>query len=143
MEDGSNQKITADKSIVSVNVHELDKCVSLYQSCCDQKGFHEEKHVEGPYKNNKLRDEPTSPVRNGASIDGGEENHLQPDETIVWIYCDVYDTGIGIPDDNKHIGRECRQVFCKRSLLPIQKTFGNQLIITSMVHRLPSVMVHI
>ncbi|KAI7989732.1 Histidine kinase 5 [Camellia lanceoleosa] len=85
-----------DRSTVSVNVHEQDKCVSLSQSCCDQKGFHEEKHGEGPYKNHTLDDEPKTPIRNGASIDGGEENHLQPDETIVWICCDVYDTGIGI-----------------------------------------------
>ncbi|KAL7190911.1 hypothetical protein ACSBR2_023060 [Camellia fascicularis] len=99
MEEGSNQKITADRSTVSVNVHDLDKCVSLYQSCCDQKGFHEEKHGEGPYKNHKLRDKPKTPVRNRASIDGGEENHLQPDETIVWICCDVYDTGIGIREN--------------------------------------------
>ncbi|CAL5345391.1 unnamed protein product [Camellia sinensis] len=99
MEEGSNQKITADRPTVSVNVHEQDKCVSLSQSCCDQKGFHEEKHGEGPYKNHTLDDEPKTPVRNGASIDGGEENHLQPNETIVWICCDVYDTGIGIPEN--------------------------------------------
>ncbi|CAL5443704.1 unnamed protein product [Camellia sinensis] len=82
MEEGSNQKITTDRSTVSINVHEQDKCVSLSQSSCDQKGFHEEKHREGPYKNHTLADEPKTPVRNGASIDGGEENHLQPDETI-------------------------------------------------------------
>ncbi|KAI8015498.1 Histidine kinase 5 [Camellia lanceoleosa] len=88
MEEGSNQKITIDRPTVSVNVHEQDKCVSLSQSCCDKKGFHEEKHGEGPYKNHALDDEPKTPVRNGASVDGGEENHLQPDETIVWICCD-------------------------------------------------------
>ncbi|CAL5439394.1 unnamed protein product [Camellia sinensis] len=99
MEEGSNQKITADRPTVSVNVHEQDKCVSLSQSCCDKKGFHENKHGEGPYKNHTLDDEPKTPVRNGASIDGGEENHLQPDETIVWICCDVYDTGNGIPEN--------------------------------------------
>ncbi|KAF5959104.1 hypothetical protein HYC85_000313 [Camellia sinensis] len=99
MEEGSNQKITADRPTVSVNVHEQDKCLSLSQSCCDQKGFHEEKHGEGPYKNHTLDDEPKTPVRNGASIDGGEENHLQPNETIVWICCDVYDTVIGIPEN--------------------------------------------
>ncbi|CAL5439811.1 unnamed protein product [Camellia sinensis] len=98
MEEGSNQKITVDRSTVSVNVHEQDKYISLSQSCCDQKGFHEEKHGKGPYKNHTLDDEPKTLVRNGASIDGGEENHLQPDETIVWICCDVYDTGIGIPE---------------------------------------------
>ncbi|CAL5434838.1 unnamed protein product [Camellia sinensis] len=99
MEEGSNQKITVDRSTVSVNVHEQDKYISLSQSCCDQKGFHEEKHGKGPYKNHTLDDEPKTLVRNGASIDGGEENHLQPDETIVWICCDVYDTGIGIPEN--------------------------------------------
>ncbi|KAF5955882.1 hypothetical protein HYC85_008738 [Camellia sinensis] len=74
MEEGSNQKITTNRPTVSINVHEQDKCISLSQSCCNQKGFHEEKHGEGPYKNHTLDDEPKTPVRNGNSIDGGEEN---------------------------------------------------------------------
>ncbi|KAL7244377.1 hypothetical protein ACSBR1_016591 [Camellia fascicularis] len=79
MEEGSNQRITVDRPIVSVNVHEQDKCVSLSQSCCDQKGFHEKKHGEGPYKNHTLDDEPKTPVRNGASMDGAD-NSDDPDE---------------------------------------------------------------
>ncbi|CAL5390246.1 unnamed protein product [Camellia sinensis] len=70
MEEGSNQKITADRETRGRSL-----------------------------QNHTLDDEPKTPVRNGALIDGGEENHLQPDETIVWICCNVYDTGIGIPEN--------------------------------------------
>ncbi|KAF5949592.1 hypothetical protein HYC85_011585 [Camellia sinensis] len=65
MEEGSNQKITADRSTVSVNVHEQDKCVSLSQSYCDQKGFHEEKHGEGPYKTIHLMTNPKPQLEMG------------------------------------------------------------------------------
>ncbi|THG07559.1 hypothetical protein TEA_022963 [Camellia sinensis var. sinensis] len=77
--------------------HEGKVGMKLYVVLAPSLGFHEEKHGKGPYKNHTLDDEPKTLVRNGASIDEGEENHLQPDETIVWICCDVYDTGIGIP----------------------------------------------
>ncbi|KAF5956129.1 hypothetical protein HYC85_008985 [Camellia sinensis] len=63
--------------------HEGKVGMKLYVVPAPSSGFHEEKHGEGPYKNHTLDDEPKTPVRNGASIDEGEENHLQLDETIV------------------------------------------------------------
>ncbi|KAI7997754.1 putative histidine kinase 1 [Camellia lanceoleosa] len=93
MGEGFNQKISADRSTFSVNTPEPDKCLSLSQIGCDWKGFHGQKNGECPYKNHTLDDEPKTPVRNGASMDGCE------DEPTVWIRCDVYDTGIGIPEN--------------------------------------------
>ncbi|XAR71463.1 Histidine kinase [Bertholletia excelsa] len=52
---------------------------------------------EGPVKNHKVDDEPKTPIKNEALMNGDEENHLN--ETTVWIRCDVYDTGIGIPEN--------------------------------------------
>ncbi|KAF5940389.1 hypothetical protein HYC85_021556 [Camellia sinensis] len=93
MGEGFNQKISADRSTFSVNTPEPDKCLSLSQIGCDWKGFHGQKNGECPYKNHTLDDEPKTPERNGASMDGCE------DEPTVWIRCDVYDTGIGIPEN--------------------------------------------
>ncbi|THG13629.1 hypothetical protein TEA_024065 [Camellia sinensis var. sinensis] len=93
MGEGFNQKISADRSTFSVNTPEPDKCLSLSQIGCDWKGFHGQKNGECPYKNHTLDDEPKTPDRNGASMDGCE------DEPTVWIRCDVYDTGIGIPEN--------------------------------------------
>ncbi|KAJ9549482.1 hypothetical protein OSB04_022025 [Centaurea solstitialis] len=37
-------------------------------------------------------------TKTGVLLDGDEENELQSHETVVWIRCDVKDTGIGIPE---------------------------------------------
>ncbi|KAL7170899.1 hypothetical protein ACSBR2_035705 [Camellia fascicularis] len=93
MGEGFNQKTPADRSTFSVDTPEPDKCLSLSQIGCDRKGFHGQKNGECPYKNHTLDNEPKTPVRNGASMDGRE------DEPTAWIRCDVYDTGIGIPEN--------------------------------------------
>ncbi|KAL6970667.1 hypothetical protein U1Q18_030361 [Sarracenia purpurea var. burkii] len=99
MDNRPNQKISTDKSTFSENVQESDECLSLSQCGSDPNGFHGSTHQEGPCKSHTLDDEPKTPIRNGASTDGGEENHPYPHETTVWICCDVYDTGIGIPEN--------------------------------------------
>ncbi|KAH7846687.1 hypothetical protein Vadar_016986 [Vaccinium darrowii] len=96
--EGPRENIAADKSVFSAIIQEPDKCLSLSQSESDQNGFHGLIHPEGPHKNSH-DDEPNTSVINGASMDGGEENHPHPSETTVWIRCDVYDTGIGIPEN--------------------------------------------
>ncbi|XP_058067878.1 histidine kinase 5-like isoform X2 [Magnolia sinica] len=37
-------------------------------------------------------------VKMAASMDEYKEKHHHPHETVVWLRCDVYDTGIGIPE---------------------------------------------
>ncbi|KAG5541075.1 hypothetical protein RHGRI_021080 [Rhododendron griersonianum] len=82
----------------SKELQEPDKSSSLSQSESDLKVYHGPIHPEGPCKNS-LGDESKTPVENGTSMDGGEEKHPHASETTVWICCDVYDTGIGIPEN--------------------------------------------
>ncbi|KAI8547690.1 hypothetical protein RHMOL_Rhmol07G0215800 [Rhododendron molle] len=82
----------------SKEIQEPDKSTALSQSESDLKVSHGPIHLEGPCKNS-LGDEAKTPVENGTSMDGGEENHPHASETTVWIRCDVYDTGIGIPEN--------------------------------------------
>lgn len=70
-----------------------EKKQSTSQNDNDQKGFHDRKHSEGSFQDHLWVDEPRTLVNNGNSVDGD----LEGPETTVWIQCDVYDTGIGIP----------------------------------------------
>lgn len=36
-------------------------------------------------------------TQNGDAMDEDKEIRTNPEEPVVWIRCDVYDTGIGIP----------------------------------------------
>lgn len=87
---GSDGSI-ADQSTTDVVKEET--CASMSRTSSDLTGFHGKKH-EGSCQNHSLS-EPGTPVMNG-TIDGTGEQEELP-ETTVWICCDVYDTGIGIP----------------------------------------------
>uniref|UniRef100_A0A5B7BZK3 histidine kinase n=1 Tax=Davidia involucrata TaxID=16924 RepID=A0A5B7BZK3_DAVIN len=93
------QKIVLDQSTVSANIRKEDKCLSTSQGSFERKVFHGQKTGESPYQNHTLNDEPKTPVKSEASMDGDKENHSHLYETTVWICCDVYDTGIGIPEN--------------------------------------------
>ncbi|KAJ4833413.1 hypothetical protein Tsubulata_049508 [Turnera subulata] len=67
------------------------------QSGSDQISSHR-KHSEGPPQNHVPKDEPHTPTKNGHAMTGNEEEDSQLKETTVWLRCDVYDTGIGIPE---------------------------------------------
>lgn len=86
-EKGCQQNLNSNQSKVSPNGVKEEKLAS--QTNCDQKDFHG--HGD---QNHSLSDEPRTPVRNEATM--SEEQSHSP-ETTVWIRCDVYDTGIGIP----------------------------------------------
>ncbi|PIN03070.1 Sensory transduction histidine kinase [Handroanthus impetiginosus] len=53
---------------------------------------------EGAGDNNELNTMPNGPVRNKAPIEEDKMTHSSTEEPVVWIRCDVYDTGIGIPE---------------------------------------------
>ncbi|XP_010548554.1 PREDICTED: histidine kinase 5-like [Tarenaya hassleriana] len=63
--------------------------------------FHSPKRGSDTYTSHFLRTEPQSPSRQGDFVDGDteEERYNMPETVIVWILCDVYDTGIGIPEN--------------------------------------------
>lgn len=50
-----------------------------------------------PHQNHSLDGEPVTPGRNGNTMDGDKLEEPQSQETVVWLRCDVYDSGIGIP----------------------------------------------
>lgn len=56
----------------------------------------EEKHLSTP-QNHGFNDDCRSPVKSECSMNGDTEDQRLSAETTVWIGCDVYDTGIGIP----------------------------------------------
>ncbi|KAI5403905.1 hypothetical protein KIW84_051161 [Lathyrus oleraceus] len=61
----------------------------------------EEKHLSTP-QNHGFNDDCRSPVKSECSMNGDTEDQRLSAETTVWIGCDVYDTGIGIPENAKH-----------------------------------------
>ncbi|GLT47975.1 hypothetical protein SLA2020_216220 [Shorea laevis] len=91
--EASQHSSTADQSTNDVPTEE--KCASKSQTNGDQNGVHGKKRG-GSCHRHQL-DEPRSPFKIG-TLDGDEEQTELP-ETTVWIRCDVYDTGIGIPEN--------------------------------------------
>lgn len=94
-EDGCNQKLDAEQSTSQENgVKENNKPTS--QTNCDRKANHG--HGNGSYHNHSHGDEPGTPNKTEAPRTGDmDQEQSHSPETTVWIRCDVYDTGIGIP----------------------------------------------
>jgi hypothetical protein len=81
----------------SANGRKEEKCLSTSRTTGDWKGTHGQRHIEGPCQNHSSSDEPRTPHKSKVSVDGDNEEQPHSPETKVWIRCDVYDTGIGIP----------------------------------------------
>jgi signal transduction histidine kinase len=90
-----HQKSSADQS--TTNEPKEGKPTSSSQSSSDRKSFHSTKYSEGPYPNHLPSNEPQTPVKNGNTMDGDKGEEPEVPGTTVWLCCDVYDTGIGIP----------------------------------------------
>lgn len=86
----SQQNLNLNQSTVSQNGAKEEKVTS--QTKCDQKDFHG--HGD---KTHSLNEEPRTPVKSEATLGGDVDEQPHSPETTVWIRCDVYDTGIGIP----------------------------------------------
>lgn len=92
--DGSHQKFDVDQSTTIENGKKEDKPTS--ETSYDRKDYHGQSN--GCYQNQSLDDEPRTPNKTEAPrTEDMEEQSHSPEETTVWIRCDVYDTGIGIP----------------------------------------------
>ncbi|KAK8487143.1 hypothetical protein V6N13_145068 [Hibiscus sabdariffa] len=132
---------TANQSTTSVSKEET--CSSMSQTSSDQRGFHGKTH-EGSCQNHS-QSEPGTRVRNG-TIDTSEEQ-AELLETTVWIRCDVYDTGIGIPENalptlfkkymqvsadhaRKYGGTGLGLAICKQ----LVELMGGRLTVSSRVH---------
>uniref|UniRef100_A0A6N2KEI0 histidine kinase n=1 Tax=Salix viminalis TaxID=40686 RepID=A0A6N2KEI0_SALVM len=93
--EGNHQKSSGDQS--TTNELKEDKPKLSSQSSTDRKGFHSKKYSEGPYPNHFPGDGTQTPVKNGNTTDGDEGEEPRVPGTTVWLCCDVFDTGIGIP----------------------------------------------
>ncbi|PON73151.1 Sortase system response regulator [Parasponia andersonii] len=96
-EEVCDKKLNAEQSTSPENgVNEDNKQTS--QTNCDRKAH--QGHGNGSYQNHSHGDEPRTPNKSGAprNEDMDQEQSHSP-ETTVWIRCDVYDTGIGIPEN--------------------------------------------
>nr|XP_027190042.1 histidine kinase 5-like isoform X2 [Cicer arietinum] len=82
--DEGTLKITSGHSTISVNV------------------VKEKKYLSTTPQNHGFNDECRSPVKSECSMNGDTEDQHHSTETTVWIRCDVYDTGIGIPENAIH-----------------------------------------
>lgn len=91
-----HQKMTADQSTISANGVKEEKHLSTPRSRCDQNldGIKQNDHYT---QDNAFNDECRSSVNSECSMNGDTEERTHSTETTVWIRCDVYDTGIGIP----------------------------------------------
>ncbi|CAA3019790.1 histidine kinase 5 [Olea europaea subsp. europaea] len=96
---GSDQTVSSDQSKVLASIKKEGKCLSVSQSKGDQIGSHRPKDGEDTFGSETHKNEPSDPVRNGITMEEDKESNLSTQETIVWICCDVYDTGIGIPEN--------------------------------------------
>ncbi|KAF8400405.1 hypothetical protein HHK36_013703 [Tetracentron sinense] len=96
---GRHQKHAADQSSVSANILKEENSSSTSHSSCNQKSLQCQTYGEGLDQNCTPNGGPRTLVKKAASADGDKEKHPHPHETTVWIRCDVYDTGIGIPEN--------------------------------------------
>ncbi|KAL2637355.1 hypothetical protein AAZV13_06G052800 [Glycine max] len=94
------QMMTPNQSTMSVNGVKEEKHLSKPQSGNDGNLLDGcQKHDDHPSQNHAFNDECGSPAKSECSMNGDTEEQPYSAETTVWIRCDVYDTGIGIPED--------------------------------------------
>lgn len=86
-----HKKSTADNSTVSVNGLQEGTCLPAPQN-----GLCGHKHGD---RNHLHCDALGTPSKSETTMNGNRENKSCSAETTVWIRCDVYDTGIGIPEN--------------------------------------------
>ncbi|MED6111788.1 hypothetical protein PIB30_055570 [Stylosanthes scabra] len=89
----------AKHSSVSGTQANEDRYLSTPQSSSDRNLLDGQRHDHPPSQNHAFHGECRSPVKSECSANGDTEEHHHSTETTVWIRCDVYDTGIGIPEN--------------------------------------------
>ncbi|KAK4401095.1 Histidine kinase [Sesamum angolense] len=120
-----SETVSQDQSTVSTKTRNTS---SMSQIKADQNGSG---HADacGTCENYKLND--MAQIQNGAPMDEDKETHPTPEERVVWIRCDVYDTGIGIPDTaRKYGGTGLGLAICKQ----LVELMGGHLSVSSVEH---------
>ncbi|KAL1532364.1 histidine kinase 5-like [Salvia divinorum] len=88
-------KAPAEQSSDSANTR---KNSSMSRNSGDQRGSHGCYEGEGVGDKNELINTLNDQERDGTQTKEDKARHSNPQESVVWIRCDVYDTGIGIPE---------------------------------------------
>lgn len=90
---GINLYVVPEPSNVMKQDSQSSEDLSMSQSKDDKKGE----------DSSELKDTSNGPERDKIPMgEDGESRDSLPEERIVWIRCDVYDTGIGIPGTNSN-----------------------------------------
>lgn len=89
--------MTTDQSTISENGLNEETQLSSPRTRCDQNLLEGIKHNDNLTENHSLNDECRSSVNSECSMNDDTEEKTHSTEATVWIRCDVYDTGIGIP----------------------------------------------
>lgn len=90
--------MTEDQSTILANGLKEEKHTASPRSTrCDQNHIDDRKHADHPIQNHAFSNECRSSVNSECSMNDDTEEQTHSTETTVWIRCDVYDTGIGIP----------------------------------------------
>ncbi|XP_055820747.1 histidine kinase 5 [Solanum dulcamara] len=95
---GSHKRMASDHSKVLAKICKEDKCTSPSHNALDRKGSGGCKDTDDANERLMQNGEGNYSEQNGASIED-EVDDPNEQETAVWIRCDVYDTGIGIPEN--------------------------------------------
>ncbi|KAK7321555.1 hypothetical protein VNO77_32319 [Canavalia gladiata] len=93
-----HQKMITDQSTISSNGVKEEKHASTPRSSSDPSRHDGQKHNDHPSQNHGFNGECRSSAKSECSMNGDTEEQTHSTETTVWIRCDVYDTGIGIPE---------------------------------------------
>jgi len=98
---GINLYVVSEPPFAKAEGHQK---MTIEQSTNSAQGVKEEKnclvgqkHNDHPSQNHSFNDECRTSVKSECSMNGDTEEQTHSTETTVWIRCDVYDTGIGIP----------------------------------------------
>ncbi|MED6123894.1 hypothetical protein PIB30_053925 [Stylosanthes scabra] len=96
----NNQKINSSEqsTICSNGVKDHRYPSTPSKSGSDQNHHGGQNHNEHNAQNHGFNNEFRSSVKSDYSMNGDTEEENHSTETTVWIRCDVYDTGIGIPE---------------------------------------------
>lgn len=95
---------------VSEKTRKEDTCLSPTQSFHNNMHCYLQTDQEGIKENHVINDEPITPKRIVNSLEG-DESQSNPQESTVWLCCDVYDTGIGIPGKSLFVHRNSRKLY--------------------------------
>ncbi|XP_019458871.1 PREDICTED: histidine kinase 5 isoform X1 [Lupinus angustifolius] len=98
-----HQNSNSEQLTISANGVREEKHPSTPQSGGSEQNLHNgQSHNDHTSQIHAFNDECRSSVKSECSMSGDGEGQTHSTETTVWICCDVYDTGIGIPEKGIH-----------------------------------------